>query len=277
VGRAKSGKRAALIQPFTDIYQGTLLHRVDRHMSHYLTDARWALRGHKDATTKAGVMPAGPLDLKMPTEGETFDLENSIQLHRAFPNLTRTQACDQGFWARLCHVECWEYMRRRWDASTKKKNKRSRYVAERYFVPRAQSRCLMRNGIARLWWAAYLTCDPANAKNQYELTAVLLRQLDITKNLLERSYGRSDSLLKCALRFLAAHKDDLLVPGNVARRRCRVLFRRLNSLGGVGLLDTMTDKAIVDYLEQELKDAISKEGTLAPKKSPRRRKKPKGR
>lgn len=273
MAKRKPGKQPGLIQPFTDIYQGTLLRRVDRHMSNYLGNARWALRGHKDATTKTGVMPAATLDLKMPTETETFDLENSIQLHRAFPNLTRTQACDQGFWARLCHVEGWEYMRRRWDAGSKKKNQRSRYVAERYFVPRAQSRCLMRNGMARLWWAAYLTCDPTNAKNQYELTAVLLRQLDITKNLLERSYGRSDSLLKCALRFLATHKDELLVSGNVARRRCRVLFRRLNSLGGVGLLDTMTDKAIVDYLEHELKDVIANEATLAPKKASTKRKK----
>ena len=121
MGKKKAGKQAAPIHPFTDIFQGTLLCRIDRNMSHYLNNARWALRGQKDAVTKSGVVPAAALTLKMPTETETFDLENSIELHRAFPHLTRTQACDHGFWARLCHVECWEYMRRRWDAASKKR------------------------------------------------------------------------------------------------------------------------------------------------------------
>jgi hypothetical protein len=249
------------------MFQGTLMHRVKRHMTHYLAAPRWALRGQgKQATTGTGVVPTASLELKLPTTEETYDLENAVQLHRAFPMLSRTQACDQGFWARLCHVECWEYMRSRWDAAKKKKNQRERYVVERFFVPRAQSRCLMRNGIARLWWAAYLTYDPTNTKNPYELTAILLRQLDITKNLLERSYGRSDTILRCVLRFLAKHKDDLLVSGNVARKRCRVIFRQLNSLGGVGLLDSMTDKAIEDYLLQELKDAIQRESVATPSK-----------
>ncbi len=262
------------ILPFTDVFQGTLLHRIKRHVPHYLGSTSWALRGQgKEATATAGVTPVASLELKLPTPEDTYDLENAMQLHRAFPTLNRTQACDQGFWARLCHVECWDYMRLRWDASKKKRNQRERYIAERYFVPRAQSRCLMRNGIARLWWAAYLTYDPANTKNPYELTAVLLRQLDITKNLLERSYGRSDMILRSVLRFLAKHKDELLVSGNAARRRCRVIFRQLNSLGGVGLLDTMTEKSLDDYLGQELKDAIDRESTATPakKRSPKLR------
>ena len=135
MGKRKPKRSSTPILPFTDVFQGTLLHRIKRHVPNYLVSASWALRGQgKDVTATVGVTPVASLELKLPTPEENYDLENAMQLHRAFPMLNRTQACDQGFWARLCHVEYWEYMRTRWDASKKQRNQRERYIAERYFV-----------------------------------------------------------------------------------------------------------------------------------------------
>ena len=91
-----------------------------------------------------------------------------------------------------------------------------RFILSRYFVPRNESRALLRSGAARLWWSAKLTYD-ADRTNPYELTAVLLSQLDIAKQLLERNLGRIGSLTKTFLEFLLTNREDCLAPGNRSR------------------------------------------------------------
>ena len=92
-------------------------------------------------------------------------------MHRAFPTLTREQASDPRLWVRLTHVEGWKYMRRRWNVAPKIRDEKNPvgYVLEHYFVASSSpSRALTRNGMARLWWYAHLTHDPAR-KDPYEL------------------------------------------------------------------------------------------------------------
>ena len=80
------------------------------------------------------------------------------------------------------------------------------YVLERYFVKSDQSRALLRNGIARLWWYSYLTYD-ADREDPFELTAVLLRTLDIAQHFLERNFGRNTNVLRAILEFIVKRTD----------------------------------------------------------------------
>ena len=116
-------------------------------------------------------------------------------------------------------------------------------------MPQNQSRALLRNGIARLWWCAKLTYDGAR-DNPYELTGVLFESLDITQTILEQSLGRIPNVLTGFLEFLFHHKD-LLSGGNANRERIRKLAKYLNLYGGVSLLDSLSKPRITELLETE--------------------------
>ena len=108
-------------------------------------------------------------------------------------------------------------MRKRWpiERSTDS-DKAQRFIITRYFIAQSQSRALLRHGIARLWWYASITHDPER-KNPYELTGVLLSQLDITQQILERNLGRARQVLIGFLEFLLRHRRELLGSGDGKR------------------------------------------------------------
>lgn len=196
--------------------------------------------------------PTEPLRLLEPDPEDLRDLENSIRVFSALPNLTPIQASDPRLWTRLTHVECWKYMRLRWPVERmgNNANKAERFILSRYFIQRNESRALLRNGLARLWWYAYVTHDP-DKSNPYELTSVLLSTLDITQQIMERSLGRMPHVTSGFLEFLLYNKKKLLGPGDQKRRWIRHLAKRLNLFGGVTLLDCLTKSEIVEVLEEE--------------------------
>ena len=139
-------------------------------------------------------------------------------------------------------------MRRRWrleESAAKDRNPKG-YILERYFVRSRESRALLRNGLARLWWYGFLTYD-AERDNPYELTAVLLSQLDIAQQILERSLGRNRDILHAFLAFLLAHPE--LSRGDKARETIRALAKRLNLHGGLCVLDSLDRSDIRQWLE----------------------------
>ena len=113
--------------------------------------------------------PCVPLRLELPDGRDLKDLENAKIVHRAFPELTPLQARDPRLWTRLTHVECWDYMRKRWDVDrvVGADSRKEEFLRWRYFLRRHESRALLRNGIARLWWYAHLTHD-RNRADPYE-------------------------------------------------------------------------------------------------------------
>lgn len=245
---------------FTESFTGRLKTTVPEHLGRYQDVETWveefAAGGRWELQTS--VEPELPSKLKLaallsnPENGNLKDLENSISLHKALRILTPIQARDPRLWARLCHVEFWPYMRARWAVEKHLADpaKSVRYVHEHYFVLRSEGRALLHNGIARLWWYSHMTFDP-DRENPYELTTTLLQTLDITKNILERSMGRSRVVLVSFLEFLIAN-PALLAPGDAARDRVRALARSLNLLGGVAILDCLTAGTIKNHLAGEL-------------------------
>jgi hypothetical protein len=198
------------------------------------------------------------LDLLEPTNGDFKDIENAIRMHKALSHLTPLQARDPRLWTRFTHVELWDYMRKRWPVERHLPDtaKASRYVESHYFVTQAQSRALLRNGAARLWWTAKVSFDPER-DNPYELTTVLLSTLDITQQLLERNLGRAPSVILGFLEFLRRNKDSLLTGGDENRVRIRKLAKLLNMHGGVCILDCLSQAQIMNFLDAEFARMIS--------------------
>jgi hypothetical protein len=143
-------------------------------------------------------------------------------------------------------------MRSRWhvERAGKDRGKAERFVLNRYFIAQNQSRALLRNGLARLWWYGHITHDPER-ENPYELTRVLLSTLDITQQIMERNFGRIESVRTGFLEFLLRNKMKLLGPGDKKRRYIRQLAIYLNLLGGVTLLDALTRTEVGTLLEED--------------------------
>lgn len=235
---------------FRDRYAEQLLANVPQNAHKYLFDAPWArAEASDDAFLPTKLTLKGDVALALPDGEGLEDLENSVRVYKMLPDLTPVQARDPRLWTRLCHEEFWEYMRLRWDAGrhARDSGRQTRYIQSHYFIAQSQSRALLRNGIARLWWYAHLTHDDSR-ENPFELTEMLLSTLDITQQVLERSLGRSHNILFGFLEFLLQCREDGL---SLKREQIREIAKRLNMTGGVTLLDTLTAKEISALLRED--------------------------
>jgi len=248
---------------FKNTFVNTLRSSVRMNLSKYLQDDIWV---DELSTTNARDMQTGleitvPVQLDLPTNGNLNDTENAIRFHKAFQHLSPLQARDPRLWTRLTHVDFWQYMRVRWSVEKQMSdlNKAVRFVESRYFVPQAQSRALLRNGIARLWWTAQLSYDPSR-EDPYELTRVLLSDLDITQQIVERGMGRANNVIKGFLEFLLRNSGTLLTGGDKNRARIRRLAKYLNMHGGVCVLDMLSQAEVIELLDNELPRALETYG-----------------
>jgi len=193
-------------------------------------------------------------ELVPPNNEQLNDAMNAVALHRGLPNLSRLQASDARLWTRLAHETFWDYMRLRWPVEKySDREKSARFVLQRYFVPRSESRALLRHGIARLWWGASLTIDQRR-ENAYELTSVLYSRLDIAQTILERALGRTRNVLIAFLDFIRTNEKQLA--GDEGRSTIRQLAIQLNLLGGVVVLDGLSEKDSRDILEREFEKLL---------------------
>lgn len=250
------------------IFKSTLVHAlrssIPMNIDMYLRNDTWvaevSTKSNRDMQT--GVELIESLYLDFPENGNFKDIENAIRFHKALRHLTPLQARDPRLWTRLAHVELWPYMRLRWSVEKHMANRdrAARFIESRYFVPQSQSRALLRNGIARLWWTAQLSHDP-DRENPYELTTVLLSTLDITQQIVERGMGRANNIIKGFLEFLLRNSGKLLTGGDRNRARIRRLAKHLNMHGGVCLLDSLSQSEVMGLLEKELSRILDAEAT----------------
>lgn len=236
---------------FTDEAYKEFAKGISDNQSHYIKDNAWL--GEQKMLVKhfckSTILPKMKPKLLLPSEQSNYDFENAVQVHECY-ELTPVQASDPRLWARLTHVEAWQYMQRRWPVDESKK---PTYIRQRYFVAGSDSRAIIRNGMARLWWSAEITKDRKAKKDPYRLTKIILSKLDITQQLLERSYGRSRSFVQSTLRFIEQNADECLNDGQTSRDRVRHLAKQLSSRSGVTILDSMPESNLHDFLASELK------------------------
>jgi len=254
--------------PFLTVYRkvfvGSLRANIDANLDKYRRNDRWVnelgTKAARDLDTRIDLK--GSLELDEPDADNLKDLENAIRVHKLLQGLTPLQARDPRLWTRLTHVEGWSYMRKRWPierfgADTEKA---TRFITSRYFIAQDDSRALLRNGMARLWWTAHMSYDQTRS-NPYELTNVLLYTLDITQQILERNMGRAPVIVTAFLEFLLQNKSALLIGGEQNRVRIRKLAIGLNLYGGVCLLDCLSQMDILKILGAEFQRILESEKT----------------
>jgi len=111
---------------------------------------------HFDTVVKNGMAQCDRYSTKL-------DEAVSVEIHKALP-ITRREASDPRLWAWLGAVHCPLFLAWRWKP-VKRVDAPEQRSSERFVGNN------VRQGIARLWWAAELTVDESNS---YELTQNLL-------------------------------------------------------------------------------------------------------
>lgn len=198
-------------------------------------------------------------DVELTIGNAKTDYENAVKIYDAFRDkLNPVQASDLRLWVFLAHNVYWDYMRERWaidissedDDDVEEKDKLISRIGARYFYKASKGKAFVRQGIARLYWSSYLTYDPDNTNNPYELTQYFLSKQDIFATSTERSLARNKDLLLAALKVLKEH-------GDLKRKEIRQFFLKLNQAGGIIILDSLSKEAAYDLARRTLEDVLN--------------------
>ena len=178
---------------------------------------------------------------------------NTIKLHQSLATLTPAEASSIGIWVWFTHVYYWNYMRERWPVPhSGGRTSLENFISTHYFIKGQNTRSFIRNGIARLWWYGYLSVN----NGEYLNTAILLRQLDIASQLLERSQGRNKDIRNIFFQKLLHFKDKFLEKGNDSRNRVRIFAKKINMFGSFHLIDSFPQKELEDTFDKIIHEVL---------------------
>jgi hypothetical protein len=160
------------------------------------------------------------------------DFESAVQIFEAFKKLEPIQASDERFWAYLSHVDLYPYMIKRWGVLNKGITTDVKdYIIEHWFLSSNAQSGLLRNALAGLWWAVYLSVDESRLEKKYELTEVLFRQLDFpTRTLGTYKLGRHKEAVIGILEFI---KENEKLFSTGFEKKTRFVTKHINQIGGV--------------------------------------------
>ncbi len=214
------------------------------NLEKYESDSRWIDQYFIENETPRYYFDTGieTADYELVPGGPETDFQNAKIIFEAFKGkLNLVQASDLRLWAYLAHAQHWDYMCKRWkinmpdeedEADDGKKTARDKItdrVKTRYFFGASRGKAFVRQGIARLYWGAYLTYDESNA-NPYEYTEFFFNKQDIFSSITERSYARNKVLVLAALKELKKNPE-------LPREDIRLFLAKLNQAGAITVLD----------------------------------------
>ena len=202
--------------------------------------------------------------------GPTSDTDDAIALHKwlsaATPKIPRSVFGDERLWTALCHGTFADYMVQRWgtdlpddilpeedQSDTKGKPEGYGRISIRFFVKGASQRGIVRNGLARLFWAADLALE---VDGTYDLVRQMFRKQDIHQNIIERSMCIDSELTKNMLKEFAQLDDDAL-----SKAKIQLVAKLVNGAGGTRTLETVSR----DDMPDSFKAAFRKEPKRAKK------------
>lgn len=167
------------------------------------------------------------------------DINSSISIFSELKDLDRVEANDRRLWVALTHGQFYEYTKERWVKQEKYSNEA---ILRRFHFEGASLEARMRNSISRLWWTAKITYEEGR-EDPFELTKLLWGKQDLMQNLVERSYGTYDNVIKGFLEIFKTNSqlnDDEL----------RSLYTGLNAIGGVKLLPLLSIDDVKNEIER---------------------------
>ncbi len=173
------------------------------------------------------------------------DSENARKIHQwlssSKPRIPRSVLSDGRLWTALCHTTFIEYMVHRWGPKTKQEDgTEDSRVESRFFANGEGQRSLVRNGLARLYFAAEIV----NGGDDYRLLPVIFEKQEIHKSFIERSLAADSNLIRAIAETCLKIKDQELNNLNI-----QSYAKLVNGAAGTRALDKLTSKGICKISE----------------------------
>jgi len=186
-----------------------------------------------------------------PKEGADFEIKNSLLVWRTFKGLSPALATEERIWARIAHLECLEFSRKRWLKVSSEEEGIA--VINTHFFARTQTSIRDDNSVSRLWWNAYIAFLAMPDDHERALKTILSKA-DIRSNLVERS--RTSSRPALAAGIIRAMISDPRIAETPYG--FRAFMKTLNKVGGGELFEVMpaneVDRFIKDCADRTRKE-----------------------
>jgi hypothetical protein len=178
-------------------------------------------------------------------DAKKTDFENAKLLFEKLNNkLTPEDADDERLWTYLTHFIFYRYTKDRWI----NEEKSSDVIRDRFFYEGSGRLVRTRNAIARLWWIPYLTYNPNGTSEQekWKYTEAAFSKQEVFVSLFERNMGSYINVRKSFLNFI--------IENNPPTKEIQFLARKINNLGGVYLLPSLSEEKLTEVLNKEHED-----------------------
>ena len=113
------------------------------------------------------------------------DAKSALHVFRELHALTPQQASDERLWTWLCHVECPEYVARRWLTKRPAKAEDATRKVRNHFFARDNRAFIRDNGLSRLWWLGFIAHE-VEPEAPHAFLEILLHRQDVRSALIER-------------------------------------------------------------------------------------------
>ncbi|HLG99799.1 MAG TPA: DUF6339 family protein [Bryobacteraceae bacterium] len=182
--------------------------------------------------------------MRKPDDEGLYEEQNCAISYNALSDLSPYEARDERFWVYLTHTLLLEYARKRWpipdddDAAIDHINA--------HFFAKEKRQIERDNAASRLWWMARL-CQRVPGLALNECLEVLLYRSDVRANIIERpTASQSVEVFSAIMKKLhASYKGEKKL---FERKTFRSFMIRINSIGGVKLLDCMGEPQLAGLL-----------------------------
>jgi hypothetical protein len=174
------------------------------------------------------------------TGGSNEDAANARKLHEwistANPKIPRTVLADGRLWAALCHTTFAEYMIGRWGPKAKaSEDSNDSRLNSRFFANGEGQRTLVRNGLARLYFAAEIVFQD----DSYNLLPIFFEKQDIHQNFIERALAGDAELIRSVAENCLKVKEE-----NLKKLNIQTYAKLVNGAGGTRSLDKVRVQGI---------------------------------
>lgn len=192
------------------------------------------------------------LDKSTPVNVGAVDMKNSAIVGEALSGLTPAVANEERVWARLSHVEAFDYAQARWLTGADRAKLPS--LIHAHFFARSQTVVRDDNALSRLWWNYHIAqmCMPDDVGGAL---ALIMKSADIRSNFVERIWMTSRRSVAAGV--LRAMRDIEWVAG--ADVNFRRFMKALNRSGGGIVFEVLSedevDKIIGDCVTAAMRSA----------------------
>lgn len=183
------------------------------------------------------------------------DEENARLVYEAVGSIDRSNAADPRLWSYLSIVTLREYMSERWSLETARNFKNQ--ANDHWLMTTANPRKLMRNGAARLWWVADLTCDmdlvhpySAETGDPFAYTRWVMENENRRQSIFERRLGRSPRLRWAVMEAMQAMQEA------GKPDRSKALLKKVYLHTGYQRLEALPDDELKSVVEGLLLDVL---------------------